>query len=284
MLSLFLIAILAQTEQAPYDLRSLILAPQARIGVTLPYQEERRHRRQLPGADGTSRQDVKVTNKRFTQETVRADADGLPDMVLRHYSEATVTHNGKKQVYDHNAMFVMMEHVKKAEWNVSAYVLKNGDRHDMPVRLEPVRQDAKLISAAPQIYAALEKSFPKQPVSIGQSWPVDADILADALESLDGLDANTTKLMLSLTRVSETEVQMELKGPVTFSADDSKKGNMLWQGQVTGTLILERGPYQERLRQVNVDETVTLSLDGKSISAKGTQQLIRKLELDHKEP
>lgn len=265
-----------------HDLRTLITSPVDETGEVWLFDEDHLRIKHVPLPSGETREERVHTQKVFTQEVMRVGEDGFANMVLRHYRKAVIEADGKTIKMEHHGKYALMEAFKPEVWQPTVYHLVDGNRVDIAANPNPLRKDGLLINATRRAHQLLFEHLPKQPLAIGESWPVSVGYFADALEKLVGLEEKASELRLTLVAVKSHQVQLAITGRVIFDAQDSKKmGNMQWEGHIRGKLILDHGPYRERLRNLTVDEEVTLTLEDQSVSGKGKLVLSRKVDPDH---
>jgi len=257
-----------------YPPRDLLLPPRAVVGPVWSVAETRLHTKQIPLPDGGFRPEVRGSDKQFTVEVLRLDPEGRPVTVLRHYLQATERRDAQTLRLDHDGAHVLLERRGDA-WTPSVYRLRDGNRVDVAANPVPLRRDALLADTQEQAYGLLTAHLPDAPLALQDSWQVDPAFLGDALESLTGLVDDETLLHLTLREVTDTRIVLALGGTVTFAATAKGGARMRWQGKLSGGIVLARGPYRELSRHLTVDETVTLTLDGRTVTGTGKLTLSR---------
>jgi hypothetical protein len=160
---------------------------------------------------------------------LEADKEGKPTKYLRTFEKANETESGKTKTFSYEGRTVLFEKQKDGKFRVG--VVGKGE-------LEPADAE-KLVEKAnkPSESDAIMKQFaPKKPVKVGDSWPLDAKLMATAMEAtVDEAKSSVTVKLLKLSTRGKTpigtfeldaklavrsisgKVEMSFDTPVTFT-------------------------------------------------------------------
>lgn len=169
--------------------------------------------------DGKLLVEVKPGGSETVQKTtiLEADKDGTPTKYLRTFEKANETESGKKKTFSYEGRTVLYEKQKDGRFRVGV-VGKD--------ELEPADAE-KLVEKAnkPSESDAIMKQFaPKKPVKVGDSWPLDAKLVATAMESkVDEAKSSVTVKLLKVTQRGKTPIgTFELDAKLAVSAMTGK--------------------------------------------------------------
>lgn len=272
----------AVVENAPaaIDLRALLPPPALSVAETLAVSEARQRTRTLPGPKGSEVTETSSSRQRYTLQSLQLDEDGNPNVVLLQFSVAETTKGETTTALPHQGKHALYQRTPEDSWTIGTYVLENDERKDVAVPLEPLQALTNHFANPRRNYDLLFASLPPGPVQPGQTWPVEAKILMASLENLTGIDAERSKLTLALGEVTDQTLTLKLEGLLAFASGGQENApKLVWEGQVSGQILLERGPYRELSHAFDVAESVSLTVDGKTVQGKGTYHLSREIAL-----
>ncbi len=287
-IELLLLFLVAQESSAPaavanapaaVDLRALVPPPALSVADTLAITESRMRTRSLPGATGEEQSETRSSRLAYTQNILQLDEGGYPTTVLLEISAAESTKADQIKTLPHQGKYALYQRDSDDMWMIATYVLENEARKDVTVPPRPLQALVSHFDNPRRNYDLLFAQLPEGAVQPGQSWPVEAKILTQNLENLVGIDPECSKLTLALGEVTEKTVALNLAGLLVYTnGTEEAAPKLTWEGQVTGKLLLERGPFQLLSHVIDVAETVSLTMDGKSIQGKGTHHLSREVK------
>ncbi|HEX3151771.1 MAG TPA: hypothetical protein VHR66_27110 [Gemmataceae bacterium] len=173
----------------------------------------------IEDADGKLLVEVKPGGSETIERTtiLEADSEGTPTKYLRTFDKANETESGKKKTFSYEGRTILYEKQKDGKFRVG--VVGKDD-------LDPADAE-KLVDKAnrPSESDALMKQFaPKKPVKVGDSWPLDAKLMATAMESKveEAKSSVTVKLLKVSTRGKTLIGTFELDAKLAVTAMTGK--------------------------------------------------------------
>ncbi len=263
---------------AAVDLRVLVPPPTVSVAETLAVTEARSRTKSLPGPKGSELAETSSTRQVYSMQVLQADEDNTPNVVLLQFTTAESTKGEKTTILPHQGKSALYQRTPDDTWMIGTYVLENDERKDVKIPLTPLQVLVSHFDNPRRNYDLLFAQLPEGPLQPGQTWPVEAKILVASLENLVGIDPDRSKLTLALGDVSDKTVTLNLTGQLVYrNGDEETAPKLVWEGQVSGQILLARGPFRELRHVFDVAETVSLTMDGKTVQGKGTYHLSREI-------